>query len=83
MTFCFDAQVSAPKGTLSREEKTEIRDYILSQEIEAPDAEKAVKLLIKKLQGRQAKPGRDGSSIFTLPDYGTACQVKVAPHEKA
>ena len=83
MNFRFDAQVSAPKGKVSREDKAEIREYILSQTIEAPDAERAVKLLIKKLQGKQAKPSADGSSVFILTDYGPECKVKVTPHEKA
>ena len=83
MKFRFDAQISAPKGKLSREDKTEIRDYILSQSIEAPDAEKAVKALIKKLQGKQAKSAADGSSTFILSDYGPDCKVKVKPHEEA
>ena len=68
MNFRFDAQISAPKGKLSREDKTEIRDYILSQSIEAPDADKAVKALIRKLQGKQAKSAADGSSTFILTE---------------
>lgn len=83
MVFRFDAQVTAPRGKVSREDKAEIRDYILSQTIDAPDAEKAVKLLIKKLQGKQAKTGADGSSTFILADYGPDCKVKVTPHEEA
>ncbi len=83
MNYRFEAQVSAPKGKLSREDKTEIRDYILSQVIDAPDADKAVKLLIRKLQGKQQKTGSDGSSSFILADYGSDCKVKVKAYEEA
>ena len=83
MQFRFDAQVSAPKGSVSREDKNEIRDYIQSQVLEAADADKAVKLLIKKLQGKQGKSGADGSCQCVLTDYGPNCKVKVTPHEEA
>ena len=71
MNFRFTASVSAPAGRLSREDKTEIRDYIQEQCLEAAAADKALKALCKKLQGKNFEAnGRSAS--FLLPDYGRA-----------
>ena len=83
MSYRFEAAVSAPVGKLSREERSEIRDYIHEQRIEAGDAEKALRLLCKKLQGKSLSLEGSGKAQFFLPDYGTACLVKVRAYEEA
>ena len=50
MIYAFDAEVSAPKGKLSREDRGEIRDYMAEVRVEASDPDRAVKQLAKQLQ---------------------------------
>ena len=83
MIYAFDAEISAPKGKLSREDRGEIRDYMAEVRVEAADPEKAVKLLAKQLQGKLKSEIRDGAAVIGLPDYGSACAVKVRAHEEA
>ena len=83
MIYAFDADVTAPKGKLSREDRGEIRDYMAEVRVEAADPEKAVKLLAKQLQGKLKGEIKDGEAVIGLPDYGSACTVKVRAHEEA
>ena len=82
MIYAFDADVTAPKGKLSREDRGEIRDYMAEVRVEAADPEKAVRLLVKQLQGKLKGEIRDGEAVISLPDYGSACTVKVKAHEE-
>ncbi|MBQ6292423.1 MAG: hypothetical protein IJK77_00905 [Lachnospiraceae bacterium] len=82
MIYAFDAEVSAPKGKLSREDRGEIRDYMAEVRVEAADPDKAVKLLVKQLQGRLKGEVKGGEAVIGLPDYGSACTVKVKAHEE-
>ena len=82
MIYAFDAEVSAPKGKLSREDRGEIRDYMAEVRVEAADPDKAVKLLVKQLQGRLKGEVKDGEAVIGLPDYGSACTVKVRAYEE-
>lgn len=82
MIYAFDAEVSAPKGKLSREDRGEIRDYMAEVRVEAADSDKAVKLLAKQLQGRLRGDVTGGEAVIALPDYGSACTVKVRAHEE-
>ena len=82
MIYAFDAEITAPKGKLSREDRGEIRDYLAEVRVEAADPEKAVKLLAKQLQGKLKGEVRSGEAVIGLPDYGSACTVKVRAHEE-
>ena len=82
MIYAFDAEVSAPKGKLSREDRGEIRDYLAEVRVEAADPEKAVRQLVKQLQGRLKGEITGGEAVIGLPDYGSACTVKVKAHEE-
>ncbi|MBQ5953709.1 MAG: hypothetical protein IJL47_06715 [Lachnospiraceae bacterium] len=81
MNYAFDASITAAKGKLSKEDKNEIRSYLSEVRVEAPDPDKAVRLLIKQLQGRLKGEVTEGEAVFGLPDYG-ACTVKVKAHEE-
>ena len=50
--------------------------------VEAADSDKAVKLLAKQLQGRLRGDVTGGEAVIALPDYGSACTVKVRAHEE-
>ena len=67
MIYAFDAEVSAPKGKLSREDRGEIRDYMAEVRVEAADSDKAVKLLAKQLQGRLRGEVTGGEAVIALP----------------
>ena len=82
MIYAFDAEISAPKGKLSREDRGEIRDYMAVVRVEASDPDRAVKLLAKQLQGRLKGEVTGGEAVIGLPDYGSACTVKVRAHEE-
>ena len=82
MIYAFDAEISAPKGKLSREDRGEIRDYMTEVRVEAADPDKAVKQLVKQLQGKLKGEVRSGEAVIGLPDYGSACTVKVRAHEE-
>jgi hypothetical protein len=82
MIYAFDAEISAPKGKLSREDRGEIRDYMAEVRVEAADPDKAVKQLVKQLQGKLKGEVRSGEAVIGLPDYGSACTVKVRAHEE-
>ena len=81
MKYRFKADIKASAGKLSREEKSEIRDYIGSLSLEAATPEKAVKALIKRISGRLIS-GQNESAEISLPDYGSACKVKVTAYEE-
>ena len=82
MIYAFDAEVSAPKGKLSREDRGEIRDYLAEVRVEAAGPDAAIKLLVKQLQGRLKGEVKGGEAVIGLPDYGSACTVKVKAHEE-
>ena len=82
MIYAFDAEITAPKGKLSREDRGEIRDYLAEVRVEAADPEKAVKLLAKQLQGKLKGEAKGGEAVIGLPDYGSACTIKVRAHEE-
>ena len=50
--------------------------------MEAADPDKAVKLLAKQIQGRLKGDVAGGEAVIGLPDYGSACTVKVKAHEE-
>ncbi|MBP5154575.1 MAG: hypothetical protein ILP12_06185 [Lachnospiraceae bacterium] len=80
MIFTFEASVLAPQGKLSREDRTEIRDYLNSVRIDAPDPEKACRQLARLVAGRLSKESSGGKAVIALPDYGSSCQVRVTAH---
>ena len=82
MAYAFDAEITAPRGKLSREDRNEIRDYLAEVRVEAADPDKAVRLLIKQLQGRLKGEIKNGEADIGLPDYGSACMVRVRAHEE-
>ena len=82
MIYAFEAKIDAPKGKLSREDRGEIRDYLAQVRVEAADPEKAVRILAKQLQGRLKGEIKDGEAVIGLPDYGSACTVRVSAHEE-
>ncbi len=82
MIYAFEADITAPRGKLSREDRSEIRDYLAAVRVEAADADKAVKLLVKQLQGKLKGEIKDGEASIGLPDYGSACTVRVRAHEE-
>ena len=79
--YRFKAEIKAPAGKLSRDEKSEIREYITSVALEAPTAEKAVKALVKRISGLLIS-GENEAAEISLPDYGSACRVKVIAYEE-
>ena len=82
MIYRFEANITAPKGKLTREDKAEIRDYLSEVRIEADDPDKACRLLARRLSGRLSKESQSGQALIALPDYGTGCQVRVAAYEE-
>lgn len=82
MIYAFEAEITAPKGKLSREDRAEIRDYMAEVRLEAADPEKAVRQLAKQLQGKLKGDVADGGAVIALPDYGSACTMKVRAHEE-
>lgn len=81
MNYRFEAEIKAPAGKLSREERSEIREYIASLRLEAPSLDKAVKALVKRIQGKLIS-GQNEQAEISLPDYGSACRVKVVAYEE-
>lgn len=82
MAYAFEADIAAPRGKLSREDRNEIRDYLSEVRIEAADPDKAVRLLIRQLQGKLKGEIKNGEASIGLPDYGSACTVRVRAHEE-
>ncbi len=84
MVYRFESAITAPKGKLSREDKAEIKSYLDEVRLEEKTAEKAIRALVKKLQGDRLKlDAETGTAEFRLPDYGTGCLIKVKANEEA
>jgi len=82
VVYAFEAEIKAPRGKLSRDDRNEIRDYLAEVRMEADAPDKAVKLLTRQLQGRLKGEIKNGEADIGLPDYGSACIVRVKAHEE-
>ena len=81
MIYAFEAKIEAPKGKLSREDRTEILHYVEEQRVTAADPIRAIRQLASLTQGRSLLKLDENTAEFQLPDYG--CRLTVKAYEKA
>ncbi len=82
MVYAFEADIRAPRGKLSREDRSEIKDYLSEVRVREETPDRAVKQLARQIQGRLKGEIKNGEADIGLPDYGSTCIIKVKAHEE-
>ena len=77
MRYRFQVEkVEAAKGTLPRDERSDLLRYFSETAVEAEDGLKAGRILARKAAGRLARDSSPERLVVTLPDYGN-CRLTV------